>query len=136
MSMRTIAREFIAIISPPLLYGLLCLPLTGMLLAQYPNAVNNLGGTHNTSLVIAIEFIQCATLMICGGVIYFIAGQQPRYKMLQTGVVIEMLAIAIWVEVQYWGAMPVWHHFVFFTLIVCGIPMGSHLANRWRSTRA
>ena len=136
MSMRTIAREFIAIISPPLLYGLLCLPLTGMLLAQYPNAVNNLGGTHNTSLVIAIEFIQCATLMICGGVIYFIAGQQPRYKMLQEGVVIEMLAIAIWVEVQYWGARPVGHHFVFFTLIVCGIPMGSHLANRWRSTRA
>lgn len=134
--MRAIIREFIAFMSPPLTYGLLCLPLTGLLLAQYPNAVNSLGGTHNTGLVITIEFIQLATLIICGAVIYFIAGQQPRYKLLKAGVVIEMLIIAIWVELQYWGAMPVWHHFVFFTLILFGIPMGSYLANRWRITTA
>ena len=134
--MRVIGLELVAIISSPILYGLICLPLSNALLAQYPNEVNSSGGTHSTQLVVAIELIQLITLMVCGAALQGIAGHLPRFKLILVGTTIEMLVIAIWVEAQYWDAMPIWHHFVFFTLIILGLAMGSALADRWRRARS
>jgi hypothetical protein len=132
---RVIGLELIAIISPPILYGLICLPLSNALLAQYPNEVNSLGGTHSTPLVVAIELIQLITLIVCGAALQGIAGHLPRFKLLLLGITVEMLVIAIWVEAQYWNAMPIWHHFVFFALVILGLAIGSALADRWRAVR-
>ncbi len=134
--MRTVLRELIAIISLPLLYGVLCLPMTSLLLAQYPNEVNRFGGTQNTGLVIAIECLQLISLIICGFAARMIAGASSRLRLIQLGMTLEMLAIAVWVELQYWDAMPIWHHFVFFALIILGLAMGSALVDRWQPARS
>ena len=132
---RAIRLELIAIISPPILSGLICLPLSNALLAQFPIEVNSLSGTHSTRLVVAIELIQLITLIVCGAALQGIAGHLPRFKGLLLGITVEMLVRAIWVEAQYWNAMPIWHHFVFFALIILGLAIGSALADRWRAVR-
>jgi hypothetical protein len=95
----------------------------------------NLRGTHSTPLVVAIELIQLITLIVCGAALQGIAGHLPRFKGLLLGITVEMLVRAIWVEAQYWNAMPIWHHFVFFALIILGLAIGSALADRWRAVR-
>jgi len=132
---RAIRLELIAIISPPILSGLICLPLSNALLAQFPIEVNSLSGTHSTRLAVAIELIQLFTLIVCGAALQGIVGHLPRFKLLLLGITVEMLVIAIWVEAQYWNAMPIWHHFVFFALIILGLAIGSALADRWRAVR-
>ena len=134
--MPTVLREFTAIASSPLIYGVLCLPLTSLLLAQYPEEVNRFGGTHNTGLVIATECLQLISLIICGFAARMIAGDNARIRLIQLGMTLEMLAIAVWVELLYWDAMPIWHHFVFFALIILGLATGSALANRWQPARS
>jgi hypothetical protein len=37
------------------------------------------------------------------------------------------------VQRQFWDALPVWHHWVFFLLIVTAIPAGGWLLQRIRS---
>lgn len=123
--MPTVMAQVLAVLSAPLLYGALCVPLTGALLAQFPEHINALGGTHNPNLVFAVEVMQLLTLFLCGAVVQWIAGRSDAtYRPLIIATLI-MLGIGITVQYQYWSAMPTWHHYVFFLLIVVAMPAGA-----------
>lgn len=127
--------ETLAILSAPLLYGLLCIPLTGLFLAQFPDSLNAQGGTHDTPLVLGVEALQFITLLICGAAVEWISSKSAVSHRALVVATVVMLAIAVSVQYQYWSALPTWHHFVFFALILIGMPMGG-LALRKRRPAA
>jgi len=125
--MRSATLVVLAIFSAPLLYGVVCVPATGLLLAQFPEALNSQGGTHVTALVLGIELLQMITLISCGAAVELISGRVDQSFRSITLATIFMLSIAIAVQTQYWTALPVWHHGIFFLLILTGMPAGRFL---------
>ena len=114
--------SIVAVVSPPLIYGLLCVPLVGVLMSFQPDLVNDLGGTQDVTLTLQIETLQLLVLLLVGFVTAFIARARP---MLHIAVAIcLMLTIGLVVQLSFWDSMPVWHHFVFFASILIGLFAG------------
>ena len=45
-------RSVASVLSAPLLYGVLCVPLLGMFYGQFPELINEQGGTRNVPLLL------------------------------------------------------------------------------------
>ena len=118
-------RILLALIAPPMLYGLLCLPLTQWALGLFPGAVTDEGAVFEISATLAIEGIQCLTLLICGVTIAAIMPIKASRVLILGLATALMLAIAVVVQWQYWHDMLIWHHFVFFTMILAFQPLGA-----------
>ena len=58
--------SIVAVFSAPLIYGLLCVPLVGVLMTFQPDLVNDLGGTHDVMLTLQIETLQLQVLLLVG----------------------------------------------------------------------
>lgn len=130
MTLIVIGRLVASLVAAPLLYGMLCLPLGGWLMSSFPEHLNEWGGTHFWPLVGAFEVLQALVLLVCGAVVGWIGGSGRWRNICLTGATVDMLVIAIGVQQQFWEAMPVWHHWVFFLMIVVLIPLGAHLQSR------
>lgn len=127
-------RLLASLCAAPLLYGLLCLPLLGWWMEFFPNKVNELGGTFYAPLVVSIELLQAAVLLLCGMVVALIGGTDRWQKLCVALATLDMLVIGVMVQRQFWEALPVWHHWVFFVLILTMMPLGGSITRRLRGT--
>ena len=108
----------------PLLYGLLCLPLLGWWLSLFPNKVNDLGGTFHLPLVVSVEALQAVVLLLCGMAVAMVGGIGPWQRVCMVAATLDMLVIGVMVQRQFWEALPLWHHWIFFLLILVMMPLG------------
>jgi len=123
-------RLLAALFAAPLLYGLLCVPLLSWWMSLFPRHINELGGSFYTPLVVSIEVLQAAVLLLCGMVVAFLGGAGGWQKLCLMLATLDMLIIGVMVQRQFWEALPAWHHWVFFSLIVIMMPLGGVLARR------
>lgn len=120
-----ILRSIMAAISAPLVYGVICVPLVGIVMSLSPELVNDQGGTYNVALTLQVEAVQLLMLLICGAVVSAIAPSRPMlHAMIATAL---MLAIGLSVQLSFWEAMLVWHHYVFLIGILACVPLGASL---------
>lgn len=123
-------RLLASLIVAPLIYGVLCVPFLAWWTSLFPQFINELGGTSHVSLVLSIELVQAVILVLCGIAVGLVAGV-GRWRMIcLTGATADMLMIGISVQSQFWEAMPVWHHWVFFGLIAVCMPVGGRISHR------
>ena len=108
----------------PMLYGLLCLPLLGWWMSLFPRKINELGGTHYLPLVISIEVLQAIVLLVCGMAVAIIGGNGQWQRVCLMAATLDMLVIGVMVQRQFWEALPWWHHWIFFLLILVMMPLG------------
>lgn len=127
-------RLLASLCAAPLLYGLLCLPILGWWMSFFPRKVNDLGGTFYAPLVISIELLQAAVLLLCGMAVALIGGTDRWQKVCVAMATVDMLIIGVMVQRQYWEALPVWHHWIFFLLILTMMPLGGATTRRLRET--
>jgi hypothetical protein len=125
-------RSILSVVSAPILYGVLCVPLLGVLYAQFPDLVNAQGGTSNVPLLLGTEVFQLFIITICGYVVARVAPWHLRHHVVIATVL--MLLIGVSVQLSFWEAVPVWHHFVFFACIVIGMHLGGHIRRRQLGT--
>jgi hypothetical protein len=125
-------RLLASLCAAPLLYGLLCLPLLGWWMDFFPSKVNELGGTFYAPLVVSIELLQAAVLLLCGMAVALIGGTDRWQKVCVAMATVDMLAIGVMVQWQFWEALPVWHHWIFFLLILTLMPLGAAAIGRLR----
>lgn len=128
-------RIVLALIAPPMIYGLLCLPLTQWVLSLFPGAVSDEGAVLEVGATLAIEAIQCLTLLICGITIAAMTPIKASRSLILGLATSLMLAIAVVVQRQYWHDMLIWHHFVFFMMILAVQPLGAIGFWRFSNTR-
>ena len=121
-------RSLISVLSAPLLYGLVCVPFLGLLYRQVPDLINEQGGTSSVPLLLGTEALQFLILVLCG---YVSAALAPGRVLLHVAVTIAlMLAIALFVQLGFWEAVPTWHHYVFFASVAIGIFIGAQIRIR------
>ena len=126
-------KSLVSVLSAPVLYGLLCVPLLGLLYAQFPELVNEQGGTRSVPLLLGTELFQLLVITVCGYVVARLAPWHLRHHVVIATIV--MLLIGVFVQRTFWDAVPVWHHFVFFACIVGGMHLGGYLRARRLGTR-
>ena len=86
-------RSIAAILSAPVIYGVICVPSVGFLMSSSPELLNEQGGTFDVTLTLTAELIQFVVLVACGYFSALIAGREELKHGLAVTVV--MLAIAI-----------------------------------------
>ena len=121
-------RSVLSVLSAPVLYGILCVPGLGLLYAQFPELVNERGGTHNVPLLLGTEVFQLLVITLCGYVAARLSPRHLRHHVVIATVV--MLLIGVSVQLSFWEALPVWHHFVFFACILGGMHLGGFIRTR------
>ena len=125
MNLKNISLSVVAVLSAPVIYGFICVPLVGVVMSLFPALHNDLGGTYHVGLTLGFEALQLSILIICGLAVAAIAPDRPRLH--ATVSVLLMLVIGVSVQLSFWDAMLVWHHFVFFMCIGAGMLMGASL---------
>ncbi len=118
-----IFRSILAVLSAPVIFGLVCVPLVGVLMALDQDLVNDMGGTFDFALTVQVELLQFVILLIIGFLVATIAPSRPMLH--AASATLLMLVIGISVQVSLWDSMLVWHHFVFFASIVLCLFVGS-----------
>ncbi len=124
----------LAVLAAPVLYGFLCVPTINKLMSSNADLLNDMGGTHDVVLTLQTEAVQLVVLLVIGFAVAAIARFKP---MLHVGIgVVVMLAIGVSVQLSFWDAMLVWHHYVFFALIAVCMPLGGLIAGRVLKSKA
>ena len=125
-------RSVLSVLSAPILYGVLCVPLLGLFYGQFPELVNEQGGTRSVPLLLGTELFQLLILTVCGYVVALLAPQHIRHHVVIATVL--MMVIGVSVQLSFWDAVPAWHHYVFFASIIGGIYLGGALRQRQTDT--
>ena len=124
----------LAVLASPVLYGFLCVPTINKLMSSNADLLNDMGGTYDVVLTLQTEAVQLVVLLAIGFAVAAIARFKP---MLHVGIgVVVMLAIGVSVQLSFWDAMLVWHHYVFFALIAVCMPLGGLIAGRVLKSKA
>lgn len=121
-------RSILSVLSAPILYGVLCVPVLSVLYAQFPDLVNEQGGTQSVPLLIGTELFQLLILTACGYVVARVAPWHLRHHVVIASIV--MLVIGVSVQLSFWESLPVWHHYVFFACILGGMYLGGFIRTR------
>ena len=129
--MKNIVLSIIAVLSAPIVYGMVCVPLVAWLSAQFPALLNEAGGTYDVRLTLQIELVQALILFLIGGLVAALAPIRPGVHVAVT--IVLMMGIGVAVQTSFWDAMLVWHHFVFFACILLALPAGAFLYLKLRS---
>jgi FtsH-binding integral membrane protein len=101
-------------------------------MSAYPELLNEDGGTYHVGLTLAAEALQFIVLLVCGYVAALVAGRKEMKHCIAVTVV--LLVIGVTVQMSCWNSMLIWHHFVFFTLIVVGVFLGTRLRLRQKGS--
>lgn len=128
--MKKIVLSIVSVLSAPVVYGVVCVPLVGWLSAQFPVLLNEAGGTYDVTLTLQIELVQALTLLVIGCLVAALAPTRPAVHVAVA--VVLMMGIGLAVQTSFWDAMLVWHHFVFFACILLALPAGAFLYLRLR----
>ena len=118
----------LAVLAAPLIYGILCVPSISVLMSSNADLLNDMGGTYDVALTLQAELLQLIVLLMIGFTVAAIARFKPMHHV--AAAVLVMMAIGVSVQMSFWDAMLVWHHFVFFTLIAVCIPVGGLVAGK------
>jgi hypothetical protein len=121
-------RSTASVLSAPALYGLLCVPLLGLLYSQFPELTNEQGGTRSVPLLLLTEAFQLLILIVCGYVVALLAPRHAEHHVVIATVI--MMLIGVSVQLSFWDAVPTWHHFIFFACILGGMYLGGWLRRR------
>lgn len=121
-------RSIVSVLSAPVLYGLLCVPLVGLMYGQFPELINEQGGTRHAPLLLVTELLQFGVLAVCGYVVALLAPRHAEHHVVIATVV--MMVIGVSVQMSFWEAVPAWHHYVFFACILAGMYLGGWYRRR------
>jgi hypothetical protein len=121
-------RSALSVLSAPVLFGFICVPLVGLLYGRFPELLNEQGGTAHVPLLVATELLQLLVLILCGYVVALLAPGHIRHHVVLATVL--MMVIGVSVQLGFWEAVPPWHHFIFFGCIVGGMYLGAVIRAR------
>ena len=122
-------RLLAALFAAPLLYGLLCVPLLSWWMSFFPQQINELGGSLCAFSGLN-RGLASSGITLCGMVVAFLGGARGWQKLCLTLATLDMLIIGVVVQTQFWEALPVWHHWVFLSLIAFMMPLGGAITLR------
>ena len=81
------------------------------------------------------KVLQAGVLLLCGMVAALIGGRGGWQRVCLATATFVMLVIGVMVQRQFWDALPAWHHWIFFLLILAMMPVGGVITHRLQGKR-
>ncbi|HNO79236.1 MAG TPA: hypothetical protein PKN33_14385 [Phycisphaerae bacterium] len=114
------ARYISSVVVGFILWTALWLGSNAALQASMPGAFETSGATSNSFVLVGILGIAILVSLVSGYVTMIIAAGKSMTPVAILG--IALLAVGIFVQMQYWNVMPIWYHLSFLTaLLPCSI---------------
>lgn len=118
-------RSFLAVLAGMIAWPALFLGGNQALLALFPDRYRADSTTDDPVILLVTLALSVAASLLAGYVTAAAAGRRPFAHTLVLGLI--QLAIGIFVQLQYWEAIPLWYHLIFLALLVPGHIAGGKL---------
>jgi len=119
-------KTVLAVLSGPVVYGLVCVPCNWVIVKLFPSHFDERWQTQHVGLLLLMVSLTVVYGGASGLVGGSIAGEHVR--MATVGLCVVQLGIGVAVQRQYWEALPLWYHLSFFVLLLAGIVAGAWLS--------
>ncbi|MGB8633966.1 MAG: hypothetical protein WCD66_02765 [Rhodanobacteraceae bacterium] len=127
-------RLVIAVVAGFIFWTVLFLGNNAVISTAFPQYFNSDGSTGSTGMLALILALSVAFSIISG----WVAGRIAQARAMSAGVVLGLilLAVGIFVQLQYWDVMPLWYHLSFLILLLPSTVLGARLSSRRRVAAA
>ncbi len=113
-------RYIISVVIGFIIWTALWLGSNAALQASMPNAFETSGATSNTSVLVGILGIAILVSLVSGYITMIIAAGKTMTPVAVLG--IALVAVGIFVQIQFWNVMPIWYHLSFLAaLLPCSV---------------
>ncbi|GJM26564.1 MAG: hypothetical protein DHS20C16_29790 [Phycisphaerae bacterium] len=113
-------RYILSVVIGFIIWTALWLGSNAALQASMPNAFEASGTTSNTSILVGILGIAILVSLVSGYITMIVAAGKSMTPVAVLGVV--LLAVGVFVQMQYWNIMPIWYHLSFLAaLLPCSV---------------
>ena len=116
-------RSILSVLAGFALWTVLSLASNAALAAAVPGAFREDGSTDSVGMLLLILVLSVVFSVIAGYVTALLAREKTKQHALALG--LALLAVGIFVQIQYWDVMPVWYHLSFLALLVPGVLLGA-----------
>ncbi len=116
-------RSMLSVLAGFVLWPVLSLASNAVLAAAVPGAFREDGSTDSVGMLLLILVLSVVFSVIAGYVTALLAREKTKQHALALG--LTLLAVGIFVQIQYWDVMPVWYHLSFLALLVPGVLLGA-----------
>lgn len=119
-------RSLLAVLSGPVVFGLVCLPVNWIIVKLFPRYFDEQWNTQHTGMLV----LHVSLTILYAGASGFVGGWIAKDNIMAHVAVMSVLqlGIGIFVQRQYWNILPLWYHLTFFVLLVVGIVIGGIIA--------
>ncbi len=113
-------RIILSVVIGFVLWTALWLGSNAALQASIPNAFEESGTTSNSLILVGILGIAILVSLVSGYVTTIVAAKRSMTPTVVLG--FALVAVGIFVQVQYWNVMPIWYHMSFLAaLLPCSL---------------
>ncbi len=116
-------RSILSVLAGFALWTVLSLASNAALAAAVPGAFREDGSTDSVGMLLLLLVLSVVFSVIAGYVTALLAHEKTTQHTLALG--LALLAVGIFVQIQYWDVMPVWYHLSFLALLVPGVLLGA-----------
>ena len=116
-------RNILSVVAGFVVWTVLWLASNAAVTAAVPNAFGEDGATDSAGILVLFLVLSVVFSIVAGYLCVRLARKKPMRYALILGVL--LLAVGIFVQIQFWDVMPVWYHLLFLTLLIPGVLIGA-----------
>ncbi len=116
-------RSILSVLAGFALWTVLSLASNAALAAAVPGVFREDGSTDSVGMLLLILVFSVVFSVIAGYVTALLAREKRKQHELALG--LALLAVGIFVQIQYCDVMPVWYHVSFLAFLVPGVLLGA-----------
>lgn len=118
-------RLIIAVVVGFIFWTVLFLGNNALISTAFPQFFNRDGSTDSNGMLVLILVLSVVFSLLSG----WVAGRIAQVRAMGAGIVLGLLllAVGIFVQMQYWHLMPLWYHLSFLILLLPATVMGARL---------
>ena len=116
-------RSILSVLAGFAVWTVLWLASNAAIAAAVPSAFGEDGSTDSAGILVLFLAFSVVFSIVGGYVCVTLAREKPRQLALILGVV--LLAVGIFVQIQFWDVMPLWYHLLFLVLLIPGVLIGA-----------
>ncbi len=116
-------RNILSVLAGFAVWTVLWLASNAAIAAAVPGAFGDDGATDNAAILVLFLVLSVVFSVVAGSLCVKLAREKPMRLAWILGVL--LLAVGIFVQIQFWDVMPVWYHLIFLALLVPGVLLGA-----------
>ena len=118
-------RNVLSVLAGFVVWTALWLASNAAVAAAVPGAFAEDGSTDSAGILVLFLVFSVVFSVVAG----YLCVQLARERPLRLAVILGglLLAVGIFVQIQFWDVMPLWYHFFFLALLIPGVLVGARM---------